>query len=76
VTEQEKFQGIWQYYFGDIWNKPASLRNRVLVCNYHGLDHKVLFKDFYQIVKAAGIGAGPDSCPLSPSAPNPTPWHP
>jgi len=76
VTEQEHFQGLWRYYLSDIWHQHATLRGRVLVCNYHRLTHEALFKDFYPLVKATGIGAASSGCPLSPSAPNPVPWHP
>ena len=75
-SESDSFHGLWHYYFKGIWGQPRSIKTRAVVCNYHGLPHPLVVKDFYQVVKAAGDGARPAGCPVSPLAHTPTQWDP
>jgi len=70
------FSGLWHYYFSDLWSQPWSVRSRVQVCDYDDLAHEAVLDDFYQIVKATGLGIQASGCPVSPAAPNPVPWNP
>ncbi len=63
------FAGLWKFYFAGLWNQPFA--NRAQVCDYDGLDHRVLLKAFAWIVKNP-----PQRCPTAPGLPQPVSWHP
>jgi hypothetical protein len=72
-----KFTGLWNYYFHDLWDESASVRARAVVCDYDNLGHPEVLEDFYQVVKASGMGFRPSGCPVSPAVRGgPTQWSP
>ncbi len=70
------FSGLWHYYFSVLWSQPWSVRSRVQVCDYDDLAHEAVLNNFYQIVKATGLGIQGSGCPVSPAAPLPVAWNP
>jgi hypothetical protein len=69
-----KFQGLWNFYFHNLWHTAMS--GRAVVCDYDNLRHDLVLNYFYQVVRSTGLGFRPDGCPVSPKAPLPVRWSP
>lgn len=69
ALDAKGFTGLWKYYFADIWNQ--SFANQVQVCDYSGMSHTNVLKNFYQSVKNM-----PSVCPDAPGGQRPVAWNP
>ena len=74
------FDGLWHYYFPDLWSEPWSVRSHAQVCDYDDLAHEAVLDDFFQIVKSTGMGVQGTGCPISSAVPlagrDPVAWNP
>lgn len=61
------FAGLWKYYFAGIWNQPFAWKAQV--CDYDGMGHPEVLKNFAYIVNHPP----PGPCPAGA---NLTPWNP
>lgn len=68
------FAGLWRYYFAGIWyaaNADKSIANRALVCDYFGMGHEDVVRNFAWTVKRV-----PTACPTAKNGQQPVSWRP
>ena len=75
-SETDNFQGLWNDYFADVWSRNNNIGAQVSVCNYDGMSHPDVLRNFAGYTNAIESTQMTD-CPPDPSTGQTwLPWHP